>query len=112
MEIYEATEALAALSQASRLEIFRYLVRRGPEGAAVGAIGEAFGLPGATLSFHLSALKNAGLVNVERHGRSLIYSPNFAHMSALMGFLLEDCCGGRCNVPVVIKPEDIKRRRI
>ncbi|MEE8387059.1 MAG: metalloregulator ArsR/SmtB family transcription factor [Acidiferrobacterales bacterium] len=110
MEICEATEALSALSQASRLEIFRYLVRRGPEGAAVGAIGEAFGLPGATLSFHLSALKNAGLVNVERHGRSLIYSPNFAHMSALMAFLLEDCCGGMCSAPPAIKPEDIKRR--
>lgn len=107
----EATEALAALSQSSRLEIFRYLVRRGPVGAAVGAIGEVFGLPGATLSFHLSALKNAGLVNVDRQGRSLIYSPNFDHMSSLMRFLLEDCCAGECNAPAVIKPENIKRRR-
>lgn len=111
MDITQATETLGALSQASRLEIFRYLVRRGSNGAAAGAIGKTFGLPGATLSFHLSALKNAGLVNVERQSRSLIYSPNFAHMSSLMGFLLEDCCGGMCNTPATVKPKDIKRRR-
>lgn len=94
MELYEASEALAALAHETRLEIFRYLVRKGPAGEAVGAIGEAFDLPGATLSFHLRNLKQAGLIQVQREGRSLIYSPNFDNMNALLAFLVEDCCQG------------------
>lgn len=95
MEIFEATEALAALAHETRLEIFRYLVRQGPEGQAVGVIAQEFELPGATLSFHLRGLKQAGLVTVTRAGRSLIYSPDFRHMNDLMGYLIEDCCMGQ-----------------
>lgn len=94
MEIYEATESLAALAHDTRLEIFRFLIRRGPQGAPVGAIGDAFDLPGATLSFHLRNLKQAGLIQVQREGRSLIYSPNFEHINATLAFLVEDCCQG------------------
>lgn len=95
MEIYEATEALAALAHETRLEIFRYLVRQGPAGQTVGLIGEEFDLPGATLSFHLKNLKQAGIVSVTREGRSLIYSANFASMNDLMKFLIKDCCMGQ-----------------
>lgn len=94
MEIYEATESLAALANETRLEIFRFLIRRGPQGAPVGAIGEAFDLPGATLSFHLRNLKQAGLIQVQREGRSLIYSPKFDRINATLAFLVEDCCQG------------------
>ena len=73
MELYEATEALAGLAHETRLEIFRRLVRRGPEGEAVGALGEDLDLPGATLSFHLRNLKQAGLIQVRRDGLSLIH---------------------------------------
>lgn len=97
MEIFEATEALAALAHETRLEIFRYLVRQGPAGQTVGAIGEEFDLPGATLSFHLKNLKQAGIVSVTREGRSLIYSANFACMNDLMKFLIKDCCMGRLD---------------
>lgn len=97
MEIYEATEALAALAHETRLEVFRYLVRQGPAGQTVGAIGEEFDLPGATLSFHLKNLKQAELVSVTREGRSLIYAANFSCMNDLMSFLIEDCCQGRLN---------------
>jgi ArsR family transcriptional regulator, arsenate/arsenite/antimonite-responsive transcriptional repressor len=105
MELYEAAGALSALAQESRLAIFRYLVQQGPEGAAVGAIGEAVGLTGATLSFHLNALKQAGLISVRRAGRSLIYAPDFGHMNQLLAFLMEDCCGGACT------PQIGKRQR-
>ena len=94
MEIFEATEALAALAHETRLEIFRHLIRKGPEGEAVGVLAEAFDLPGATLSFHLRNLKQANLIQVQRVGRSLIYSPNFTHINATLAFLIEDCCQG------------------
>jgi ArsR family transcriptional regulator len=99
MEMNAAIAALAALAQETRLQIFRYLVTCGTDGAAAGEIGGVFGLPGATLSFHLSILKQAGLVQVQREGRSLIYATDFRQMSTLLAFLMEDCCGGKCNIP-------------
>ena len=59
-----------------------------------GSVGEALGLPSATLSFHLKELKSAGLIRCERLGRSRIYSPDFERMSALVAFLSENCCEG------------------
>ena len=43
METTHAIEALGALAQASRLAIFRLLVKAGPAGLAAGAIGEKIG---------------------------------------------------------------------
>ena len=94
MEREGTIAALAALAQETRLDIFRLLVQAGSEGRAVGQIGEKLGLPSATLSFHLSQLKHAGLVTFRREGRSLIYTANFAAMNGLMVYLTENCCGG------------------
>ena len=94
MELQQAVGTLQALAQETRLEIFRALVRAGYEGMPAGAIGKALGVPAATLSFHLKELKNAGIVNCRREGRSLIYSPAFDAMSALLAFLTENCCQG------------------
>jgi ArsR family transcriptional regulator len=69
-------EGLSGLAQESRLDIFRLLVQRGPEGLAAGVIGERLELPLPTLSFHLAQLKHAGLVNARRESRSIIYSAN------------------------------------
>lgn len=104
MEINTAVTALGALAHASRLDIFRYLVKVGPSGAAAGALGAHFGLPGATLSFHLNSLKQAALVQCRREGRSLIYSADFEAMGALIGYLLEDCCGGEACLPAAAIP--------
>jgi len=109
MEINTAVEALAALSQETRLQIFRYLVRRGPEGAAAGEIGEEFGLPGATLSHHLNTLRQSGLVQQTRQGRSMIYAPDFARMNALLGFLMDDCCAGQCTPVATVDVNAIGR---
>lgn len=95
MEIYEASHALAAISHESRLEIFRLLVRSAPEGLAVGEIGQALDIPGATLNFHLNHLKQAGVVAEEKLGRSRICRANLAQIQALMSYLLEDCCQGK-----------------
>src|ERR1700687_2606634 len=93
-----AAAALGALAQETRLDIFRLLVRKGPEGLPAGEIGERLGLPSPTLSFHLSHLKHAGLVKSRRHSRSIIYSADFATMTGLMAYLTENCCGGRSEV--------------
>ncbi|MEE9280990.1 MAG: metalloregulator ArsR/SmtB family transcription factor [Myxococcota bacterium] len=94
MERQSALSALAALSQETRLDAFRLLVRGGPEGLSAGVIAEELGVPAATLSFHLKELKNAGLVSCDREGRSLIYSPDFKAMQDLVGFLTQNCCQG------------------
>lgn len=99
METTRAVEALAALAQASRLQIHRLLVEAGPEGMSAGRIGEELGLPAATLSFHLSQLTRAGLARSRQEGRFVIYSADFDSMNALVGYLTENCCGSQACAP-------------
>jgi len=92
MEKTDALTALTALAQETRLDIFRYLVQLGPDGAPAGQIAAALGLPPATLSFHLKTLQHAGLVERQRQSRSLIYAAHFARMNSLLAYLTENCC--------------------
>ena len=92
MEKSDAVDALAALAQDTRLDIFRTLVEYQPAGLPAGKIGELLELPGATLSFHLNQLKQAGLIASIREGRSLIYSANTDAVDELTQYLQEDCC--------------------
>lgn len=97
MEKEAVISALAALAHETRLDVFRLLVRAGPVGVPAGEVAEALGIAPATLSFHLKELRNAGLVVAERQGRSIRYAPDFGSMSALVGYLGENCCrGGSC----------------
>jgi ArsR family transcriptional regulator len=99
MKNIDAVKALGALAQESRLEVFRLLVRKGLTGMAAGELSDHFGLPPATMSFHLKELANAGLIVSRRESRSIIYSANYGHMQSLINFLLENCCadnGGKC----------------
>lgn len=98
MEIITASRALSALSQETRLETFRLLVRCGDDGLPAGDIARALEIPHNTMSSHLAILSNAGLVNSRREGRSIIYSIDFAGVRHLMSFLMEDCCQGRPEV--------------
>ena len=103
MEKIVAIASLAALAQESRLDVFRLLVQAGTDGLPAGQIGERLNLPSATLSFHLSQLKHAGLVTFRREGRSLIYMAEYDAMNALLSFLTENCCQGdatACGVRV------------
>ena len=92
MEKSAAIGALAALAQDTRLDIFRTLVEYRPAGLPAGKVGDILGLPGATLSFHLNQLKQAGLISSVRRGRSLIYAANTDAVDELAHFLREDCC--------------------
>ena len=96
--------ALGALAQETRLDVFRLLVQKGPEGLPAGEIGARLGQPSPTMSFHLNQLRFAGLVTSRRESRSIIYSANFKAMNDLVAYLTENCCGGQpelCNLPVV-----------
>jgi DNA-binding transcriptional ArsR family regulator len=87
--------ALGALAQETRLDIFRVLVEKGPEGMPAGEIGARLSQTSPVMSFHLNQLRFAGLVTSRREGRSIIYSANFKMMTDLLGYLTENCCGGR-----------------
>jgi ArsR family transcriptional regulator, arsenate/arsenite/antimonite-responsive transcriptional repressor len=87
--------ALSALAQETRLDIFRLLVQKGPKGLPAGELGARLGQPSPTMSFHLNQLRFAGLVSSRRESRSIIYSANFKAMTDLLGYLTENCCGGR-----------------
>jgi len=105
-----AVLALAALAHDHRLAIYRLLVQAGPEGKAAGEIAETLKLPPSSLSFHLAHLNRAGLIIQRRESRSLIYSADFEQMDALVGFLTENCCGGRACAPAP-KSAEPKRKR-
>lgn len=100
METEDAAFAFAALGQGTRLDLLRVLLDAGPNGVAAGEVATRLGVPSSTLSFHLRALDQAGLIAATRQGRSLIYAVQFARLRALLAFLAEACCGGepdRCG---------------
>lgn len=94
MDTKQVIAALSALAQETRLAIYRLLVARGPQGMGAGEIAESLSVPASSLSFHLAHLSRAGLLTQRRASRSLIYAVDFAGMTALMGYLTENCCGG------------------
>jgi DNA-binding transcriptional ArsR family regulator len=98
MQLPIAVEALSALGHASRLAVFRLLVKAGAEGVAAGDIAREIGALPNTLSAHLTILGNAGLIQSRRAGRSVIYSADYERMGDLLGFLVADCCGGRPEI--------------
>lgn len=95
METEDAAFAFAALGQGTRLDLLRVLLDAGPSGMAAGDIAARLGVPSSTLSFHLRALDQAGLIAATRQGRSLIYAVQFVRLRALLAFLAEACCGGQ-----------------
>jgi arsenate reductase len=106
MEIQSVLNAFGALSQESRLNVFRLLVQRGPDGLAAGTIASQLGITPATMSHHLEQLSQAGLVSSRREGRSIIYSAKYETMQSLISFLMENCCEGKidcCNETTTCK---------
>jgi len=105
MEQETVVKSLAALAQPVRLQVFRALVVRGPDGLTPGAMSEGLGIPANTLSFHLKELTHAGLVTQERSSRNIIYRAAFDHMNGLLAYLTENCCrGASCDVQPAAAP--------
>ncbi len=94
MDIESAIVALGALAQEHRLALFRLLVQAGNDGLSAGTIADRLGIPNSSLSFHLTQLREAGLITQERQHRSLIYRAAYPAMNALVDYLTENCCAG------------------
>lgn len=90
-----AIEAFAALSQQTRLDAFRLIIRHEPHGLPAGEIARRLDVPQNTMSSHLAVLSRAGLISSERHSRSIIYRAEIDKVRELASFLVTDCCGGR-----------------
>jgi len=103
-----AIDAFSALSQATRLEAFRLLVKHEPDGLPAGEIARRLDVPHNTMSTHLAILARAGLISVERQSRSMIYRAELTAIRQLVMFLLKDCCNGQ---PELCSPliEDIAK---
>ena len=63
-------------------------------GLAAGEIARRLDTPPNSLSANLTVLSHAGLIRSRRQGRSIIYTAEYDRMRDLLGFLVEDCCGG------------------
>jgi DNA-binding transcriptional ArsR family regulator len=92
MDTQDAVAAFSALSQETRLCVFRLLVEYGQDGTPAGTLSETLGIPHNTLSFHLSQMSHAKLVQSQREGRSIIYRANFAFFTDLIRYMVKDCC--------------------
>ena len=100
MESKTAALAFAALGQETRLDLMRALLAAGPSGVAAGDLSTRLGVPPSTLSFHLRALDQAGLIAATRQGRNLVYAAQVDRLRAMVAFLADACCDGdpsRCG---------------
>ena len=98
MEQRTAIAVFESLSSGVRLDVFRLLVRMGPEGMVAGDIASTLGVPPTNLSFHLKALAHAGLVAATQEGRFQRYRANLTLMSDLIAYLTEECCAGQAEL--------------
>lgn len=99
MNIEIAARQLEALGNATRLGLYRTLVRAGEAGLSVGSLQEKHGIPASTLSHHLRRLIDTGLVTQERQATTLICRAHYPGMNALVGFLVDECCADATGVP-------------
>ncbi|MBL0354610.1 MAG: winged helix-turn-helix transcriptional regulator [Dechloromonas sp.] len=91
--------SLAELGNSHRLAVFRFLVKAGHQGASVGELQKALAIPASTLSHHLSRMANVGLIRQEKHSRTIVCIPEYAHLEGLISFLREECCVGKTDLP-------------
>ena len=88
-----AAARFAALGSEQRLAVLRSLVRAGPDGLTMGALGDRTGVSGSTLTHHLKILTSAGLVRQAKQGRSIICAAvAYDEVKELSEFLMKECC--------------------
>jgi len=93
LDLALAASTFAALGSEQRLVVLRTLVRAGPEGLAIGELGERTGVTGSTLTHHMKILAAAGLVRQVKAGRRIIcIGAAYDEMRAISDYLLEECC--------------------
>ncbi|MFZ4480268.1 MAG: ArsR/SmtB family transcription factor [Rhodoferax sp.] len=94
MDTSSAVKVFESLSSGIRLDIYRLLVKAGPEGMVAGEISAELGVPPTNLSFHLKALTQSQLLTVTQQGRFQRYRAQLALMQDLVSYLTAECCSG------------------
>ena len=92
MQSKQASKIFEALSSDVRLDLFRLLVKNAPEGLVQGDIAKQLDIPSTNLSFHLKAIVQSRLVDVEREGRFMRYKANIPLMLEIIVYLTSECC--------------------
>jgi protein-tyrosine-phosphatase/DNA-binding transcriptional ArsR family regulator len=90
-----AIEGFGSLAQATRLAAVRHLLAVHPQSLPAGEIARLCEVPHNTMSTHLAILSRAGLISVEKDGRSMNYRADVDGFRGLLEFLSRDCCNGR-----------------
>src|ERR1051326_4776644 len=105
MKVEQAARQLEALGNPTRLQVYRALVRAGDGGLPVGHLQKRMRIAASTLSHHLHRLILTGLVTQERQATTLICRANYPAMTALLGFLADECCADVRRAPGSCAPE-------
>lgn len=92
MQLEFVAKALKELGHTTRLSIYKTVVKAGYQGIAVGGLQETLGIPGSTLSHHISSLASAGLISQRREGRTLYCVAEYQCLEGVIGFLQDECC--------------------
>jgi ArsR family transcriptional regulator, arsenate/arsenite/antimonite-responsive transcriptional repressor len=92
MQRSKVLTALSALAHETRLDLVRLLMPSGGDGMSAGDIARALGLSASRLSFHLSAMEQAGLIRSRKSARNVIYCVDATGMGQTISYLLNDCC--------------------
>lgn len=77
-------ETFKALSDKTRRNILNLLKEKS---MSAGEIGERFDMTGATISHHLSILKDAGLIKDKRQGKYIYYELNLSVFEEVVSWL-------------------------
>jgi len=82
-----------------------HLIKSSSEGTKAGDLANLLDIPAPTLSFHLKAMRLAGLIAARREGRIIYYLPDYGGIREMIDFLLSDCCDGdkRLCGPYIIR---------
>jgi DNA-binding transcriptional ArsR family regulator len=80
-------QVMSALSQPTRLEVYRRLVTALPNGIAAGELAAAVKAAPSAMSAHLAILSRAGLVKSVKSGRSVVYRAVITPLDGLVDFL-------------------------
>jgi ArsR family transcriptional regulator len=92
MKLELAASQLESLGSPVRLKIYRALVRAGDDGLPCGTLQAKVGLAASTCSHHIRHLMKTGLISQERQATTLICRANYPAMTALVGYLVDECC--------------------
>lgn len=92
MNIEEAEKILQSIGNITRIKIFKILVKYNKVGICSTEIAKQLDIPQNTISFHLTNMKNADLVESKKEGKNIIYKVKNETFNKLQEYLFKDCC--------------------